>query len=147
MKEFLLNMECNRIYRWKDCFNFSLSMEHIRIHLEEKKELYRLISSEFPNNTEQLIMRKRGIDIYNFTTRSSYLPHYLFIASGECHIENKASDLEPGKASFFLKEGDFFKFDAGDYMFEVNKHCATIRLHLFIEIPPILEALKKQYKF
>lgn len=145
MKAFLLNMERNKIYKWADCFSFSLNMENIRAHLNERKEFYRLGSSQYPSNSEQSIMRERGIDIYNFTTpRSSNFPSYLFIASGECHIENKASDLEPGKGYFFLKEGDFFKFDAGNYIFEVNKQCTKINLRLLVEMPPVLEAIKKQ---
>lgn len=138
-------MECNKIYKWADYFSFSLNMENIRAHLNERKEFYRLGSSQFPNVTEQLIMKQRGTDVYNFTTQSSSdYPSYLFIASGECYIENVIPDLSQSMSGFFLKEGDFFKFDAGTYLFEVNKQCTKISLRLLVEMPPVLEAIKKQ---
>jgi hypothetical protein len=144
MKAFLLNMERNKIYKWADCFSFSLNMDMIQGHLNERKEFYRLSSSQFPNDSEQLVMTQRAIDIYNFTTHySSSSASNVFIVSGECYIKNVMSHLSQSINGFLLKEGDFFKFEAGHYRFEVNKQCAKISLRLFVEMPPVLEAVKK----
>lgn len=144
MKAFLLNMECNKIYKWADYFSFSLNIDMIQSHLNERKEFYRLSSSQFPNDSEQLVMTQNAIEIYNFTTyHSSNYPSYVFIVSGECYIENVISDLSQSMDGFLLKEGDFFKFDVGDYRFEVNKQCTKMSLRLFVEMPSVLEAVKK----
>ncbi len=146
MKDFLLNMECNKVHKWNEHFDFPLTIEHIRTNINERKEFFRLTSSTYPSTSEKSIMKERKIENYHFETRiSNGANSYIFMESGECRIQIGAKDWFHGREEFLLKQGDFFKFDLEGYIFEVDTPCTKISLFLFVEIPKVLEAVRKQY--
>ena len=139
MKEFLFDLEVNKVYNWEDYFNFPLSESNLRDRIHERKEFFRISTQRYPSMSEQYLM-KAG-EIYHYVGPvSGMIKGYTFVLKGSV----KYTDLS-NKEKVVLHENSFWKNIGGNYEEEFNGECILIRLYFFEETPEIFEKLKKSY--